>query len=75
MTPEEFDSALTDLGWTGADFLRRVDLVPNTVWRWRKRTTPIPTWVEEYLKALLGIKALYEAQIAIPTKATDNRDS
>ena len=68
MTPEEFDSALNDLGWSGADFLRRVDLVPNTVWRWRKGSTPIPRWVEEYLKALLGIKALYEAQVAIPTQ-------
>ncbi len=69
MTPAEFDAALTELGWTGADFLRRVDLVPNTVWRWRKGTTPIPKWVEEYLKALLGIKALYEAQVALPARS------
>jgi hypothetical protein len=73
MTPDEFDSALAELGWSGADFLRRVDLVPNTVWRWRKGTTPIPVWVEEYLKALLGIKALYEAHVAIPKPTKEDR--
>ena len=75
MTPAEFDGALTELGWTGADFLRRVELVPNTVWRWRKGATPIPKWVEEYLKALLGIKALYRAQVALPVRSSPDSES
>jgi hypothetical protein len=64
MTPTEFDEALAELGWNGAEFTRRVGLVPNTVWRWRRGTTPIPAWVSEYLAALIGISRLHVALIA-----------
>ena len=64
MTPDEFDAALGQLGWSGAEFTRRVEIVPNTIWRWRKGTTPIPRWVEEYLSALVAVKALHDSLIA-----------
>lgn len=72
MTPTEFDEALAELGWSGAEFTRRVDLVPNTVWRWRKGTTPIPGWVGEYLAALIGIKRLHAALIVPRAKPEDD---
>ncbi|MEO3692427.1 hypothetical protein [Roseateles paludis] len=61
MTPEQFDTALEELGIKAADFCRRTGLVPNTVWRWRKAITPIPDWVPEYLGALLEVKLLRAA--------------
>ena len=72
MTPTEFDEALTELGWNGAEFTRRVGLVPNTVWRWRKGTTPIPAWVGEYLAALVGISRLHAALIAPRAQLVDD---
>lgn len=58
MTPDQFDSALAALEWKASDFCRRVGLVPNTVWRWRKSLAPVPLWVGEYLRAMLAMKEL-----------------
>ncbi len=74
MTPTEFDQALAELGWNGAEFTRRVGLVPNTVWRWRKGATPIPMWVSEYLAALIGIQRLHAALIAPRSRAEDDAE-
>ncbi len=59
MRAEEFDAALTELGWKGADFCERTGLVPNTVWRWRKGTVAVPKWVGEYLRAVLALQRLH----------------
>ena len=67
MTPDELDQALTALGWKGTDFTRRAGLVPNTMWRWRKGMSPIPSWVDEYLRAMLAIQRLH-AEFVAPVK-------
>ncbi|URI11437.1 DUF4246 domain-containing protein [Aquincola tertiaricarbonis] len=64
MTPAEFDAALAELRWKAADFTRRTGLVPNTAWRWRKGTTPIPEWVPEYLGMALEIQRLHARFVA-----------
>ena len=78
MTPAQFDAALTELKWKGTDFCARVDLVPNTVWRWRKGLAPIPAWVDEYLRAVLAIQRLHAEFVTvvprgrgIPSPGTD----
>jgi hypothetical protein len=65
MTPDQFDAALLSLGWKGTDFCERAGLVPNTVWRWRKGTNPIPLWVGEYLRAVLALQRLHAEFVAI----------
>lgn len=70
MTPDEFDAALAALQWKGADFCERAGLVPNTVWRWRKAATPIPRWVDEYLRAMLALQHLHAEFVAIHRPAT-----
>jgi hypothetical protein len=64
MTPDQFDAALSAIGWKGTDFCDRAGLVPNTVWRWRKGTTTIPLWVGEYLRALLALQRLHAEFLA-----------
>ena len=77
MTPDEFDKALAELAWKGADFCTRAGLVPNTVWRWRKGLAPIPAWAGEYLRAMLAIQRLHAEFVAVlprgrvPAPATD----
>ena len=71
MTPEEFDQALAELGWKAVDFTRKTGLVPNTAWRWRKGTTPIPAWVGEYLGAVLEIQRLHARFVAIHRGGAD----
>ena len=70
MTPEEFDKSLAALQWKGSDFCDRAGLVPNTVWRWRKGATPIPRWVDEYLRAMLALQQLHAEFVAIHRPAT-----
>lgn len=65
MTPEQFDAALAELAWRGADFCARAGLVPNTVWRWRKGLAPIPAWAGEYLRAMLAIQRLHAEFVAV----------
>ena len=65
MNPDEFDSALADLGWKAADFTRKAGLVPNTAWRWRKGLSPVPEWVGLYLGAMLEIQRLHGRFVAV----------
>jgi transcriptional regulator with XRE-family HTH domain len=74
MTPDAFDRALAELGWTAADFSERVGVVPNTVWRWRKASVPIPRWVAEYLRAMLALHRLHAEFVAVPG-ASSSADS
>ena len=69
MTPDEFDTALTELQWKSADFTRKAGLVPNTAWRWRKALSPIPEWVPEYLGAMLEIQRLHARFVAVQRPA------
>ena len=71
ITPAQFDAALLSLGWKGTDFCDRAGLVPNTVWRWRKGTNPIPLWVGEYLRALLALQRLHGEFVAIVRPGKD----
>lgn len=64
LTPAQFDEALAALGWKGTDFCDRTGLVPNTVWRWRKETNPMPLWVGEYLRAMLALQRLHAEFVA-----------
>ncbi len=72
MTPEQFDAALDELGWKAADFTRKTGLVPNTAWRWRKGTTPIPAWVPEYLGAVLEIRRLHQRFVAVQRPVSEH---
>jgi len=76
MTPEQFHEALAALGWKAIDFTRKAGLVPNTAWRWGKGLTPIPTWVGEYLGAMLEIQRLHARFVAIqrPAPGADEID-
>lgn len=69
MTPDQFDLALSELGWKAVDFTRKAGLVPNTAWRWRKGQTPIPAWVSEYLGAMLEIQRLHARFVAVDKAA------
>lgn len=73
MTPQELDAALSTLGWKGAELTRRAGVVANTVWRWRRGLTPIPPWVDEYLRAMMAIKAL-AAEFVEPSRAAPTTD-
>lgn len=68
MTPDQFDKALSELGWKGSDFCARAGLVPNTVWRWRKALAPIPEWADEYLRAMLAIQRLHVEFVAVASR-------
>jgi len=74
MTPEQFDLALSELGWKAVDFTRKAGLVPNTAWRWRKGSTPIPAWVPEYLGAMLEIQRLYARFVAVQRPAAEDEE-
>lgn len=65
LTPDQFDEALSALGWKGTDFCDRAGLVPNTVWRWRKGLSPMPLWVGEYLRAMLALQRLHADFVAV----------
>lgn len=71
MTPEAFDSALSELGWKASDFTRKAGIVPNTAWRWRKGHVPIPEWVGEYLGAMLEIQRLHARFVVVHKSHTE----
>jgi DNA-binding transcriptional regulator YiaG len=58
MTPEEFEAALSDLGWKPADFCRMADVHRNTVSRWMNNQVPIPGWAARFLAMAQEIKRL-----------------
>ena len=68
MTIEEFDAALSELGWKVSDFCRATGLHRNTPSRWRNEEgVEIPEWVAKHLALLLELKRLH-AQYLEPPK-------
>ena len=63
MTPDEFTTALDNLGWKQSDFCRKAGLDKNTPSRWVNGKTPIPAWVAAYLGAMGEIKRLHRVYI------------
>ena len=63
MTPEEFRTALKDLGVKQVFFVAGADLSPTTVSRWAKGLQPIPGWVEWVIQ-LLRENATNRARLA-----------
>ena len=70
MTIEEFDAALSALGWKVSDFCRATGLHRNTPSRWRSDGVEIPAWVPKHLGLLLEVKRLGVAYLA-PMKGED----
>jgi hypothetical protein len=68
MTLEEFDQALSELGWNVSDFCRATGLHRNTPGRWRNDGVEIPGWVPKHLALLLEVKRL-NAQFVEPPRA------
>lgn len=71
MTIEEFDAALSDLGWRPADFCRMTGLHRNTPSRWRTEGVPIPAWVPKHLALLQEIKRLHAQYVQPVDPAAD----
>lgn len=63
---DEFDTALTLLGWKQADFCRMTGLHRNTPGRWRNEGVSIPEWVPKHLALLLEVKRLHSAYLVPP---------
>lgn len=59
MTADDFQRALSELGWKQSDFCRRLGLDKNTPSRWITGRTSMPRWVPEYLRAMLAIRRLH----------------
>lgn len=70
MTIEEFDAALSALGWKVSDFCRATGLHRNTPSRWRNDGIEIPAWVPKHLGLLLDVKRLSVAYLE-PIKGED----
>lgn len=68
MTIDEFDGALTELGWKTSDFCRAVGLHRNTPSRWRNDGVEIPDWVPKHLALLLELKRLGTQYLEAPKK-------
>lgn len=67
MTIDEFDAALSALGWKQVDFCRRAGLHRNTPMRWRNEGVRIPGWVSQHLALLLELQRLHAAYV-LPIK-------
>lgn len=67
MTIEEFDAALSALGWKVADFCRATGLHRNTPSRWRTEGVPIPDWVPKHLGLLQDVQRLHAAYLVPPS--------
>jgi hypothetical protein len=66
MTTEEFEAALSALGWKIADFCRATDLHRNTPQRWKREGIAIPGWVPKHLGLLLELQRLHTAYLVSP---------
>lgn len=71
MQVDDFEAALEALGWRYADFARRVDVEPSTIYRWRTGRTPIPKWVGEYLGMAQELQRLHARYVAPMRGAKD----
>jgi hypothetical protein len=69
MTIEEFDAALSALGWKVSDFCRATGLHRNTPSRWRNDAVPVPAWVPKHLGLLLELQRLHAAYL-VPHEAS-----
>lgn len=68
MTIDEFDAALSAIGWKVADFCRMTGLHRNTPSRWRAEGVEIPAWVPKHLALLQEVGRLHAAYL-VPPKA------
>ncbi|MFT4266908.1 MAG: hypothetical protein QM586_06775 [Xenophilus sp.] len=66
MTIEEFDAALSALGWKNSDFCRMTGMNRNAPSRWRNEGVRIPEWVPKHLALLLEVKRLHAAYLVPP---------
>ncbi len=66
MTIDEFDDALSELGWKVSDFCRATGLHRNTPSRWRNDGVEIPVWVSKHLALLLELKRLHAQYLEQP---------
>ena len=66
MTIDEFDAALTGLGWKVSDFCRATGLHRNPPSRWRNDDVPVPAWVPKHLGLLLEVKRLSAVYLTPP---------
>ena len=66
MAIDEFDGALTELGWKVSEFCRATGLHRNTPSRWRNEGVEIPGWVPKHLGLLLELQRLHAAYLVPP---------
>ncbi|MGU7773707.1 helix-turn-helix domain-containing protein [Burkholderia sp. MR1-5-21] len=55
MKAQDFSRSLSVLGWSQAEFARRLGVDPTTVSRWIGNSK-FPKWVGEYLRLALLVK-------------------
>lgn len=67
MTLDEFDAALSALGWKVSEFCRAAGLHRNTPSRWRNEGVEIPAWVPQHLGLLLDLRRLHAASLVPPS--------
>lgn len=68
MTPEEFESALAQIGWKKADFARATDTNQTTISRWMNGHNPVPVWVPAHLNLLIDLQAMHNKHLTPPPK-------
>ena len=51
--PKWLDRVLGELGMTGSELAKHLDVRPETVWRWRRGEVPVPKVVRLYVELLL----------------------
>jgi transcriptional regulator with XRE-family HTH domain len=59
MKTSDFSHSLAALGWSQAEFARRLGVDPTTVSRWVRRSR-FPKWVGEYLRLAVLMKTALE---------------
>lgn len=66
MTGEEFKETLRLIGWKQSDLARKMDVHRNTVSAWASDGPP--QWAQEYVRAMLAIKALHDGFVKAPPR-------
>ena len=61
MTPKEFKSRLTILGWKQREFAKKLGVTEESVSRWANGKQPIPEYVVAYVEAVCSIKRIAQA--------------
>ncbi len=49
---------LQELDWNQAKLANKLGVAPNTVSRWMTGALPVPSWLHEYLGAMLALRRL-----------------